>query len=136
MTLFALNVHGRLQLKKPCAFYVGILDFVQEFNTALLYAVVAKKMQQMIQLMSAAAIGIKCSDEAGFASKRQTHNLTWLEHINYIYNKILKFTSIFYKIRHVLPLKVLITIYFAFVHSHYFALWHRNLWEHLPCLHK
>ena len=46
------------------------------------------------------------------------NNLTWLEHINYIYNKILKFTSVFYKIRHVLPLKVLITIYFAFVHSH------------------
>ena len=46
------------------------------------------------------------------------NNLTWHEHINYIYNKILKFTSIFYKIRHILPYKVLITIYFAFVHSH------------------
>jgi len=46
------------------------------------------------------------------------NNLTWSEHINYIYNKIIKFTSIFYKIRHILPVKVLITIYFAFVHSH------------------
>ena len=46
------------------------------------------------------------------------NNLTWLEHINYIYNKIIKFTSIFYKIRHILPYKVLMTIYFAFVHSH------------------
>jgi len=47
------------------------------------------------------------------------NKLTWLEHINCIYNKILKFTSIFYKIRHILPYKVLITIYFTFVHSHF-----------------
>jgi len=45
-------------------------------------------------------------------------NITWSEHINYIYNKILKFTSISYKIHHILPVKVLLTIYFAFVHSH------------------
>jgi len=46
------------------------------------------------------------------------NNLTWHEHIDYIYNKILNFTSIFYKTRHILPYKVLITIYFAFVYSH------------------
>ena len=46
------------------------------------------------------------------------NNLTWLEHIDNVYNKILKFTSIFYKIRHILPYKVLVTIYYAFVHSH------------------
>jgi len=45
------------------------------------------------------------------------NNLTWSKHINYIYNKILKFSSIFYKICHILPVRVLITIYFAFVHS-------------------
>ena len=48
------------------------------------------------------------------------NNLTCSEHNDYanIYNKILKFTSIFYKIRHVLPYNVFITIYFVFLHSH------------------
>ena len=42
--------------------------------------------------------------------KRQTH-------INYVRNKLLKFTSIFYKIRTKLPEDILKMIYFAFVHS-------------------
>ena len=40
------------------------------------------------------------------------------DHINYVYNKLIKFTSIFYKIRNKLPQVVLKMIYFAFVHSH------------------
>ena len=39
-------------------------------------------------------------------------------YINYIYNKLMKFTSIFYKIRTKLPEEILRMIYFAFVHSH------------------
>ena len=45
-------------------------------------------------------------------------DLTWQKHINYIYNKLVKFTSIFYKIRTKLPRAILRIIYFAFVHSH------------------
>ena len=44
-------------------------------------------------------------------------DLKWQTHINYVRNKLLKFTSIFYKIRTKLPEDVLRMIYFAFVHS-------------------
>ena len=33
--------------------------------------------------------------------------LKWQDHINYVYNKFIKFTSIFYKIRNKLPQEVL-----------------------------
>ena len=42
-----------------------------------------------------------------------------LNHIEYIYGKLLRLVGIFYKIRNKLPLAVLKTIYFAFVHSHF-----------------
>jgi len=45
-------------------------------------------------------------------------DLKWQDHINNIYNKLIKFTSIFYKTRTKLPEEVLRMIYFAFVHSH------------------
>ena len=44
--------------------------------------------------------------------------LSWQYHIGFIYNKIIKFTSIFYKIRNMLSFDILKIIYFAFVHSH------------------
>ena len=44
--------------------------------------------------------------------------LNWQDHINYVYNKLLKFTSIFYKLRNKFPNQVLRMIYYAFVHSH------------------
>ena len=44
--------------------------------------------------------------------------LKWQEHINYIYNKIIKFTSIFYKVRAKLPQEILRMVYFAFVYPH------------------
>ena len=43
-------------------------------------------------------------------------SLKWCDHISYIYNKLVKFTSIFYKIRSKLTPDVLRMIYFAFVH--------------------
>ena len=46
--------------------------------------------------------------------------LKWQEHIDFIHNKLVKFTSIFYKIRIKLPYEILKMIYFAFVHSHIF----------------
>jgi len=44
--------------------------------------------------------------------------LLWDVHINYIYNKLVKFSSIFYKTRHLLPLACLKKLYFAFVFPH------------------
>jgi len=57
-------------------------------------------------------------------------DLKWQNHINYIYNKLTKFVSIFYRVRTGLLSEVLRMIYFAFVHSnllygickHYFQL--------------
>ena len=42
----------------------------------------------------------------------------WQDHIDYVYNKLIKFVSIFYKIRTKLPPDILKMIYFAFIHSH------------------
>ena len=44
--------------------------------------------------------------------------LKWCAHIDLIYSKLVKFTSIFYKLRSKLPPSMLQKIYFAFVHPH------------------
>jgi len=44
-------------------------------------------------------------------------HLNWGNHIDYLYRKLIKFTSIFYKIRGKLPTELKKIIYFAFVHS-------------------
>jgi hypothetical protein len=43
--------------------------------------------------------------------------LKWTSHIDQMYSKLVKFTSIFYKLRSALPEQVLKQIYFAFIHS-------------------
>jgi len=50
-------------------------------------------------------------------------DLKWIEHIKYIHNKLIKFVSIFYKIRAKLPSDILRLVYFAFVHSHLLGLY-------------
>ena len=45
-------------------------------------------------------------------------NLTWQNHIDYIYNKIIKFVGTFYRIRHKLNFEMAKMVYFAFVRSH------------------
>ena len=40
------------------------------------------------------------------------------EHINYVYKKLAKFSSIFYKVRYLLPYACLKKLYFAFVYPH------------------
>ena len=45
-------------------------------------------------------------------------NLTWDAHINHVINKFLKFCSIFYKIRNLIPPSIMEKIYFALIHSH------------------
>lgn len=44
--------------------------------------------------------------------------LNWCPHIDQIYYKLVKFTSIFYKLRDKLPKFILKNIYFAFIHPH------------------
>ena len=43
--------------------------------------------------------------------------LTWKMHIDYVYSKLLKFTSIFYKLRYKVSPPILRMLYFAFVHT-------------------
>ena len=45
-------------------------------------------------------------------------NLTWDAHINHVINKLLKFCSIFYKIRNLIPPSIMKKVYFALIHSH------------------
>jgi len=45
-------------------------------------------------------------------------NLTWHTHIQYIISKLLKFCSIFYKLRSIIPHQILKTLYFSLVHPH------------------
>jgi len=45
-------------------------------------------------------------------------DLTWKTHIDFVYSKLLKFTSIFYKLRYTVSPTILRTLYFAFVHPH------------------
>jgi hypothetical protein len=44
--------------------------------------------------------------------------LKWIEHIEHVYSKLIKFVGIFYKLRNKLPSHILKNIYFAFVHPH------------------
>jgi hypothetical protein len=42
--------------------------------------------------------------------------LTWKEHIDHLHKKLLKFSGVFYRLRHILLCEVLKIIYFAFVY--------------------
>jgi len=44
--------------------------------------------------------------------------LKWTDHIEHVYNKIIKYIRLCYKIRNKLPFDILKQLYFAFVHSH------------------
>jgi hypothetical protein len=44
--------------------------------------------------------------------------LSWDVHIDSIYKKLVKFTSIFYKVRHLLPPLCLTNLYYAFIYPH------------------
>ena len=44
--------------------------------------------------------------------------LKWDDHIDYLYKKLIKFTSIFYKMRDILPRACLYKLYYSFVHPH------------------
>ena len=44
--------------------------------------------------------------------------LKWINHIDIVYSKLIRFVGIFYKLRNKLPSSVLKTIYYSFVHPH------------------
>jgi len=46
------------------------------------------------------------------------NNLFWRKHIDYAHKKLIKFTSIFYKIQNKLNCDIIKLLYFAFVYSH------------------
>ena len=45
-------------------------------------------------------------------------SLRWSEHVDYVYKKLVKFTSIFYKLRNYLPQQCLKKLYYAFIYPH------------------
>ena len=45
-------------------------------------------------------------------------DLTWQQHVDYIYSKIIKFSGIFYRIRNNLSFETRKMLYYAFIHSH------------------
>ena len=45
-------------------------------------------------------------------------NLSWINHIDFVYNKLVKFSCIFYKIRDLLPVQCLKMLYYSFIHCH------------------
>ena len=45
-------------------------------------------------------------------------NLSWNSHIEYLYKKLIKYTSIFYKLRCNVHSHVIEMLYFAFVYPH------------------
>ena len=45
-------------------------------------------------------------------------DLSWKLHVDMVYNKILKFVFIFYKLRFIIPYRVLRMLYFSPAHSH------------------
>ena len=56
---------------------------------------------------------VKCTKYLGVLIDSE---LTWKEHIDHLYRKLLKFSGVFYRLRHILPYEVLKMIYFAFVY--------------------
>jgi len=44
--------------------------------------------------------------------------LNWKNHIEYVHKKLLKFVSIFYKLRHKVNPQILQSVYFSFIHPH------------------
>ena len=63
-------------------------------------------------------VEIKQVDSSKYLGILTDRKLTWQNHIDHVYNKIIKFTSICYKITDKINIDVAKMIYFAFVHSH------------------
>jgi len=44
--------------------------------------------------------------------------LKWTEHMQYVYNKLIRYSRIFYKLKDKLPVTLLSNVYYAFVQPH------------------
>jgi len=84
--------------------YVAMKNYESEFETAHTLHINDKVIKNVA---SGKYLGILIDND-----------LKWIKHIKYLYNKLIKFVSIFNKIRSELPFEILRLSYFAFVHSH------------------
>jgi len=73
-------------------------------------------MTHTLQINGQVIQNVKCCKYLGILID---NDLKWRDHIDYVYNKLIKFVSIFYKLRVKLSSSILRMIYFAFVHSHF-----------------
>jgi len=89
-----------LNLDKSCYSVFG------HVNTASLYN---------ITLGSCNIERVKCTKYLGLMIDS---DLSWREHIDYVYNKILKFCGIFYKLKFKLPSEIMKLLYSTFVYPH------------------
>jgi len=64
------------------------------------------------------AIKIKKVSNCRYLGVIVDDELKWTEHIDYIHSKLLKYTSIFYKLRAIIPNRILLNVYYAFVHPY------------------
>ena len=74
-----------------------------------------KTVTHTLQINGQVIQNVKCCKYLGILID---NDLKWKDHIDYVYNKLIKFVSIFYKLRVKLSSSILRMIYFAFVHSH------------------
>jgi len=63
-------------------------------------------------------MGIRRTVKSKYLGITIDNELSWQCHMDDIYTKLLKFTSIYYTLRHKVSTVVLRMLYFAFVHLH------------------
>ncbi len=63
-------------------------------------------------------VQIKCVSTCKYLGIIIDDQLSWKGHIEYVYKKIVKFTSLFYRLRELLPAFILRNLYFALVYPH------------------
>jgi len=60
--------------------------------------------------------------------------LNWKFHIQDLYNSLIKFVGIFYKLKSFLPPHILKLLYYSLIHPIIIIIWHRSLCKHVPIL--
>jgi len=64
--------------------------------------------------------GIKIKNESHchYIGVSIDNQLKWTKHIQYVFNRIIRYTSIFYKFKDKLAVSLLTNVYYAFVQPH------------------
>ena len=96
---------NKLSLNIDKTFYMlfGSKSYCQTDTTLNLFI----NVQRINKVVSCKYLGV-IIDEA----------LKWEEHIDYVYKKIIRFSSILYKLRNIVPQRLLNKIYYAFIHPY------------------